>query len=223
MKNYILILIGMIFLLSCESEKDPCDIEYQLNEPGGFGRNEVTFLINGETVWHSSQLVTSGGSSFGGINSGGSSGLIIFQDKLRNENGTPLFDTLNNTFYFLNNYLLRLYTFNSNECKDYYFKNYELEMFLSDFNEDDNVIDRINFRLVNYYIDENKHGYGGNKLETMNCKVYWNRMDSIIHGTFEGDIYGKKLINGKIADDTLKITKGVFDYRYTARNFNGEL
>lgn len=221
--KYLIILITIFFLFSCESEKDPCDIEYQLNEPGGFGRNEVTFMIDDSVLWHSSQLIGGRGSVFSGSVSGGGSGLIIFQDKLRNENGTPIFDTLNKTFYYLNNYNLRLYTRNSNECKDYYFKNYELEMFLSDFSEDDNVIDRINFRLVNYFIDENKHGYGGNKLETMNCKVYWNRRDSIIHGTFDGEIYGKKQINGKIADDTLKITKGVFDYRYKAHNFNGEL
>ena len=62
MKKYFLILISTVFLLSCESEKDPCNIEYKLNEPSGFGRNEVTFLIDDETVWHSSQLVTSGGS-----------------------------------------------------------------------------------------------------------------------------------------------------------------
>lgn len=217
MKKIILILMAMVFLLSCESEKDPCDIEYQLNEPGGFGRNEVTFLINGETVWHSSQLVTSGGSSFGGINSGGSSGLIIFQDKLRNENGTPLFDTLNKTFYYLNNYNLRLYTRNSNECNDYYYKNFESEMFLFDFNENDTLIDMVNFRLVNYVINDNKPGYSVYKSDTFKANIFWNRKDSIIYGTFEGILYNHN------RNDSIKITNGVFDYRYKAHNFNGEL
>lgn len=217
MKKYFLILISTVFLLSCESEKDPCDIEYKLNEPGGLGRNEVTFLIDDEIIWHSSQLIGGSGSVFGGSVSGGGSGLIIFQDKLRNENGTPLFDTLNKTFYYLNNYNLRLYTRNSNECNDYYYKNFESEMFLFDFNENDTLIDMVNFRLVNYVINDNKPGYSVNNSKTFKANVYWNRKDSIIYGTFEGILYNHN------RNDSIKITNGVFDYRYTAKNFKGEL
>ncbi len=216
MKKYFLILISTVFLLSCESEKDPCNIEYKLNEPSGFGRNEVTFLIDDETVWHSSQLVTSGGSSFGGVSSGSVSGLMIFQEKIKNENGTPIFDTLNKTYHYLDNYGLRLHTRNSNECNNYYYKNFHSEMFLFDFNENDTIVDKVNFSLVNYFINDNKPGYSVYKSDTFKANIFWNRKDSIIYGTFEGVLYNHS------GNDSIKISNGVFDYRYKSINIDGE-
>lgn len=215
--KYFLIFMALVFLISCENEKDPCDIEYQLNEPGGFGRNEVTFLIDDEIIWHSSQLIGGSGSVFGGSVSGGGSGLIIFQDRLKNENGTPLFDTLNKTFYYLNNYDLRLYTRNSNECNDYYYKNFESEMFLFDFNENDTIIDKVDFKLVNYVISDKKPSYSVFRSETFKVNIHWNRKDSLIHGTFEGVLYNYS------RTDSIKITNGVFDFIYKSRNFHGEI
>ena len=66
--------------------------------------------------------------------------------------------------------------------------------------------------------------YDENKNDPLNVKVFLNRQDSIVYGTFEGNLYGKKEINGRYVYDTIRITNGVFDYRYSDnfRDFGGE-
>lgn len=214
MKKTIL-LFTFLFLLSC-GEDDPCDKEYQLNEPGGFGRNEVTFLINGETVWHSSKFAGGATTGIGGFSSGGFAGLGIFQNTLKDEDGKTIKDSLNNPIY-IDTFSLRLDTRNSNNCEDYYFKNFESEMFLYDFNENDTLIDMVSFSLVNYFIDNKKQSYSVYRSETFKANIHWNRKDSLIHGTFEGVLYNYS------RTDSIKITNGVFDYRYKAHNFHGEI
>lgn len=221
MKKYFLILISTVFLLSCQSEKDPCDIVYKLNEPGGFGRNEVTFLINDSIVWHSSKFAGGAGTGIGGFSSGGFSGLGIFQKTLKDEDDKTINDSLNNPIY-IDTFALRLETRNSNNCEDYYFKNFELELSFIGFNEKSSKINKVRVGIANYFINNNKPGYSNSKVETFKANVYWNKKDSIIHGTFSGEIYDKREINGVLIDDTIKISNGVFDYRYKSHNFHGE-
>jgi hypothetical protein len=208
-------------LFSCESEKDPCDIEYQLNEPGGFGRNEVTFLINGETVWHSSRIETGGGSSFGGSVSGGGSKFSISRLVKIDNSGNFVKDSLGNYIYS-DFYRLFLQTRNSSECDKNIFNNYQIRMRLDGFNDESNVTFENEISVFSQMLNSDKY-YDENKNDPLNVKVFLNRQDSIVYGTFEGNLYGKKEINGRYVYDTIRITNGVFDYRYKAHNFHGEI
>lgn len=229
--KYLIILITIFFLFSCESEKDPCDIEYQLNEPGGFGRNEVTFMIDDSVLWHSSQLVRGGGSSFGGIGSSTTKFLII-QEMLKDDDGKSIKDSLGEPIY-LDDYVVQLETQNSFNCKNDFFDNVNLRLIFRHFNETNPTIEEIDIYTTSGFINSRNDMYkkdmyrkdmlSNNSLKTINSKVYLNRKDSIIYGTFSGELYGRKEVNGEYIYDTLKITNGVFDYRYKAENFFGEI
>lgn len=219
MKKYFIILLAMVFLTACKSEKDPCDIEYQLNEPGGFGRNEVTFLIDDEIIWHSSQLVSGSGSVFGGSISGSTKFLII-QEKLKNDEGIVIKDSLGEPIY-LDEFLLQLETKSSINCKNDYFDKVDLRLTFRYFNDFNPKIEEIDMYATSGFI---KYGNGllnNNSLKNITSNVYLNRKDSIIYGTFSGELYGKKRVNNELIDDTIKITDGVFDYKYKSHNFHG--
>jgi len=196
----IVLLVVLLNLIGCLQD-NPCeDIRFELNEPGGFGRNEVTCLIDGEEVWHS----TGGG------------GLGIFQNTLKDEDGKRIKDSLNNSIY-LDEFSLSLETVYTNTCVNYYFNNFHLEFGFWMFNEKSSDINNVRVYLRNYFLNNNKPGYSNTNAETFKSNVYWNRKDSIIHGTFEGVLYNYS------RTDSIKITNGVFDFSYKSRNFHGEI
>ncbi len=204
MKKIVLLAL-LLNLISC-LEDNPCDnVKYKLNESGGFGRNEVTFLIDGEAVWHSNLTYVS-----------------IYQNTLKDEKGKTIKDSLNNPIY-IDNFDLKFVERNSNECKNFYFNGFDLELVLYGFNEKSSEINKVKVYIVNYFKNNIKPGYSNTKSETFKSNVYWNRKDSIIYGTFSGELYSYKQINGEFVYDTIRITKGVFDFRYKSQHFHGEM
>ena len=221
MKKIVLLAL-LLNLISC-LEDNPCDnVKYKLNEPGGFGRNEVTFLIDGETVWHSSRIETGGGSSFGGSVSGGGSKFNVSRMIQKDEFGNYLKDSLGNYLYS-DKFLLFLQTINSSGCSKYLFMDFQIRMLFKGFNKDNSITFENQISVFSQMLNSNKY-YDENKNDPLNVKVFLNRQDSIVYGTFEGNLYGKKEINGRYVYDTIRITNGVFDYRYSDnfRDFGGE-
>lgn len=220
MKKIVLTII-LLNLIGCLQD-NPCEnVKFELNEPSGFGRNEVTCLIDGETVWHSSRIETGGGSSFGGSVSGGGSKFSISKLVKLDSSGNIVKDSLGNYIYS-DFFRLFLQTRNSSECVNNSFNNYQVRMRFDGFNDENNLTFDNQISVFSQMLNSDKY-YDENKNDPLIVKVFLNRQDSIVYGTFEGKLYGKKEINGKFVDDTIKITNGVFDYRYKSRNFHGEI
>jgi hypothetical protein len=199
MKKHIFILITIVFLLSCESEKDPCNIEYKLNEPGGFGRNEVTFLIDDETVWYSKGSgVSTGGGFFGGPTSG--EGSFSIKRRILWEDYRPLLDSLGNYIYDVY-YGVSFITTSSTQCGEHKTYNSEIRVGFSQFNFEKNDCGYV------YFTMSSKIGTFSNRNSII-AKVYINRIDSICYGSFSGVLYSS---NSK---DSLIISSGTFDFKY---------
>ena len=204
MKKYFLILISTVFLLSCESEKDPCNIEYKLNEPGGFGRNEVTFLINDSIVWYSKGSgVSTGGGFFGGP-TGGKGGFKVYKDVYINiDNDSAI-------------YTCGFITESKIECKDYKFSKYNFHFGVKGFNLQKSNIELIDIEMNPFYQSNPSFSYYSVNQDKFNVNVYLNVKDSICYGDFEGVIYHTGRRDGVWTIlDSVNITKGTFDFKFS--------
>lgn len=210
----IVLFVFILNLIGCLQD-NPCEkVKYKLNEPGGFGRNEVTCLIDGETVWHSSRIVTNGG----GMNVKNPYKFYIRKSP-KKEKGRIVEDSLGQIVY-TDYFEMSLETFNSSECKNERFYHYQFIMKMKGFNDNiDTVID-CDLTIGNNFMYENKPGYSNYYFETdFKTKVYLNRKDSIVYGTFEGTLYETERINmDRRIIDSIKITSGVFDYKFDYRH-----
>ncbi len=204
MKKYFLILFAMDFLLSCESEKDPCDIEYKLNEPGDLGRSEVTFLIDDKTVWYSkgSEVSTDGG-FFGGPT--GSQGGFVLSRQFVMINGEIVKDSNGNKL-LSNNYYLSFARKSGIACEKNIFRDYILEFYASGFNDDTTNVNSKFVYLTS--VDKNKNSYSANFNNPVKISIYIDKNDSICYGSFSGVLYSS---NSK---DSLIISSGTFDFKY---------
>jgi hypothetical protein len=197
-------------LLSCESEKDPCDIEYKLNEPGGYGRNEVTFLIDNETVWYSKGSgVSTGGGFFGGP-TGGKGGFYISRYTIYNNN-----EIIKDS----NIYTCGLERKSSIECQSHKYFNYYLNIAFGGFNLNNPSIEKIRFYLSSYQVNKPSFSNYSTNQDKFKVNVYIDMKDSICYGDFEGIIYQAGIIDKvwRILD-SVKITKGVFDFKFSEIN-----
>jgi hypothetical protein len=220
MKKYYLILIAMVFLLSCESEKDPCDIEYKLNEPGGFGRNEVTFML-GDEIWYSKGSGFGTGGMGGGI-SGSSGGFSVIRKKViingevqKDENGNVL---------FYDYYGAGFKTANNIECNENMFYNHTIQIGFSGFSE---KIDSISSLYIKMSVFSNHKGdyylYGMTESSTFNGKVNLDKVNKICYGELEAMLYNIKKIDGKYyLIDSIQLKDCVFDFKYNEIE-NGEI
>jgi len=199
MKNYFIILIAMVFLLSCESEKDPCDIEYKLNEPGGFGRNEVTFLIDDSIVWYSKGSgVSTGGGFFGGPT--GSAGSFSIKRTFLWEDNRPKKDSSGN-YIFDGNYGVSFITKSKIQCEENRIYNSEIRVGFSKFNLEKS---ECGYTSISMFTNE---GYFSDRSSVL-AKVHINLSDSFCYGSFSGVLYSSNL------KDSLIISNGTFDFKY---------
>lgn len=205
----IVLFVFLLNLIGCLQD-NPCeDVRFQLNEPGGFGRNEVTCLIDGENFWHSSRIETNGG----GVHK------FYIRKSPKKEKGRIVEDSLGQIVY-TDYFEMILETFNSSECKNDRFFHYNIDMKMIGFNDKIDTVIYCDFGIGNSFMYENKPGYSNYYFGTdFKTRVYINRKDSIVYGTFEGTLYETEgLAGNKTIVDSIKITKGVFDYRFDYRH-----
>ena len=219
MKKYFLILIAMVFLLSC-GEEDPCDITYKLNELGGYGRNEVTFML-GDEIWYSKGSGSLSGGMGGGI-SGSSGGFRIAKNPIL-ENGKIKKDSLGNIVY-KDYYSAGFETSNSIDCENNKFFKHGIIIGFSGFSES---IDTINVLQVRMYIanghEEKAKIYNTKNSSTFSGKVYLDKVNKICYGELEAILYETEKIDGKFyIKDSIQLKNCVFDYKYKEIK-NGEI
>lgn len=209
MKKLVLLAL-LLNLISC-LEDNPCDnVKYKLNEPGGFGRNEVTFLINDSIVWYSKGSgVSTGGGFFGGP-TGGKGGFYISRYTI-SKNNEIIKDS--------NIYTCGLERKSSVECQTHKYFNYYLNIGFGGFNQSKPSIEKIRFDLSSYQEDKPSFSYYSTNQDKFKVNVYIDMKDSICYGDFEGIIYHTGRRDGVwIILDSIKITKGTFDYKFSEIN-----
>lgn len=204
-----IILIFSIFLLfSCGGDYDPCDKTYELNEPGGFGRNEVTFLIDGETVWYSR------GSGIGSSNGMGTSssngGFRLIKEYLYDSLGNIILDTNLDTLF---KDKVSFTVLNKQYCDENKYNNFTLELFIE---SSLNKFTITRFEFINSVLgDTNAAIFRQYSSSNINSYFHINYKDSIVNGNFSGTLYKMGWVDNEYKiKDSIIITDGIFDYKF---------